>query len=106
MKPLAVASAATILLVTKRFDRIEPRGEIRGDQRRKRTDQKGADTNDSDVVRNDFGRDRRKLIDFAREDLDVQRRCQPATELVAVTDQRHPEPQPGDRSKKANNCSL
>src|SRR6266404_2118560 len=52
---------------------------------------------------NDFGRDRRELIDFARENLDVQRRCQPATKLVAVTDQRHPKAQASDRSKKADN---
>src|SRR6266850_2208003 len=55
---------------------------------------------------NDFRRDRRELIDFARENLDVQRRCQPATELVAVTDQRHSKAQASDRSKKADNCSL
>src|SRR5215831_20491550 len=99
-------SASTTLLVTQRFHRIEPRGEVRGDQRGEGTDQKRADTDNSNVTRNHFGWDRRKLIDLARENLDVQRRRQPTTELVTVTDQRHAKAQAGHCSKEADNCSL
>jgi len=68
---LAGSSSSTTSLVTKRFHWIEPRREVGRDQSRERTDQKCTDTDDSDVVRNDFGRDRRELINLARENLDV-----------------------------------
>src|SRR5438105_10607408 len=75
--------------ITQRFNRIEARGEVRRNERGNRANKKCADTNDSDISRNHFRGNRRKLIDFARVNLDVQCRCEPVTELVAVTDQRH-----------------
>ena len=74
------------LFVAQRFNRIETGGEVRGNERGNRADEKCANTNDGDISRDDFRGDRRKLIDFAREDLDVQGRCEPVAELVAVTD--------------------
>src|SRR5215472_3929176 len=103
---LAASSSSTTSLVTKRFHWIEPRREVGWDQSRERTDQECTDTDDSDVVRNDFGWDRRKLINLARENLDVQGRCQPATELVTVTNQCDPKAQASDRSKQSDNCAL
>src|SRR5262245_29855155 len=106
MQAFPAASASTILLVTQCFHRIETRREIRGDQGGERADQESANADDSHIVRNDFGRNRRELIDLAGENLDVQSRSQPATELVSVTDQHHPKSQASNRSKKAYNCSL
>src|ERR1700720_823549 len=74
------------LFVAQGLNRIETGGEVRGNKRGDRADEKCANTNDSDISRDDFRGDRRKLINFAREDLDVQGRCEPVTELVAVTD--------------------
>src|SRR5215467_787984 len=73
-------------LVAQRFHRVEPCGEVCGNERRNRADEECADTNDSDISWDDFRWDRRKLIDFTRENLDAQCRCQPVAELVAVTD--------------------
>src|SRR3981081_799626 len=73
-------------LVAQRFNRIETGGEVRRNERGNRADEKCANTNDSDISRDDFRGNRRKLIDFARKDLDVQCRCEPVAEFIAVTD--------------------
>src|SRR5437762_622753 len=81
----ALDTSASTSLVAQGFHRIQTSGEIGRNQCGKRTDEKGADTNDRNVSRDDFRRYGRKLIDFARENLDVQRRCQPMAEFVPVT---------------------
>ena len=50
-------SAAKALFVSERFDRVEPRGKVSGNQRGKRADEEGADANNRDVPWNDFRRD-------------------------------------------------
>src|SRR6476659_6826997 len=57
-------------------------------------------------MRNDLGWDGRELIDLSWKNLDVQSRCQPATEFITVTDQGHPETQARDCAEKADNCPL
>src|SRR5207247_8851404 len=94
------------LLGAERVRRIETRGKVGRDKCGKRTNEKRADADDGDISRDDFGRNRRKLIDFARENLDVQCRSEPVTEFVAVTNQRHPESQTRKRSKETDNCPL
>src|ERR1700745_706320 len=94
------------LLVAQRFHRIEARGEVGRNQRGNRADEKCADANNGDVARYDFRRNGRKLIDFARENLDVQSRGEPVTEFIAVTYQRHSEPQTRNSSKKTNDRPL
>src|SRR5437588_12541555 len=78
-------TASTTLLVAQCFHRIETGSKVRANERGNRANEKRGNTNDSDVSRDDFCRDRRKLIDFPREDLDMKCRGQPVTELVAVT---------------------
>ena len=64
---------ARYLFVSQCFHRIEACREISGNQRGKRADKKRADADNGYVPRNHFCRDRGKLIDLARKDLDVQR---------------------------------
>ena len=57
-------------------------------------------------LRNDFRGNLRELVNLARENFDAQGRREPVTELVAVTDQRHPQPETRQRSKKSDDCPL
>src|ERR1700730_2453884 len=85
-------AAARTSLVPQRLHRIEARGKISGDQRSQRANQKCADTDDGYVLRHDLRGNFRELVDFARKNFDVQCRCKPMTEFVAITNQCHAEP--------------
>src|SRR6266446_640559 len=93
-------------LIPQRLHRIEARGKISGDQRRQRADQKCADTNDGYVLRHDLRRNFRELVDFARKNFDVQCRCKPMTEFVAITNQCHAEPEASECSEEADDGAL
>src|SRR4051812_37729976 len=63
---------AGMLFISQRFDRIEPGGEIGGDQRCKRTNYKRADANLGNVDTHNLSWYFRELVDFSRKNLDVQ----------------------------------
>src|SRR6266446_7177678 len=94
------------LFVTQRLHWIEAGGKISGDQCGKRANQKRADANDRDVLRDDLGWNRRELIDFTRENLDVQCRSQPVAEFVAVANEGHAQSEAGECSEESDHGSL
>src|ERR1700730_5459311 len=100
------ARSISFSLVSQRLHRIEAGGEVSGDERGERADQKRADANDPDILRHDLRGKFGELVDFAREDLDVQGRGQPTCEFVAVTDQRHAETKTGEGAEQSNHGPL
>ena len=48
----------------------------------------------------------RKLVNLTRENFDVKRRGKPVADVVPIADQRHAQPESGERSKETDHNSL